>query len=117
MRAFVSFLETTATQRSGEHGGVGPIAFRRLLQADDFESKIDFIDTTIIPPQSTIGRHQHVGSEELYYIVRGTPRVCVEREERRLQQGDIAVVRSGQSHELINDTDSDVHIFVVQVSL
>jgi quercetin dioxygenase-like cupin family protein len=117
MRAFVSTLETTATHRSREHGGEGPIAFRRLMQSEDFVSNIDFVDTTVIPPQSTIGWHEHVGSEELYYVVRGTPRVRVNNEERRLREGDVAVVRSGQSHELINDTADDVQILVVQVHL
>lgn len=117
MKSFVSQDETTAIERSGEHGGTGPIKFSRLFHAHEFESTIDFIDATTIPPRSTIGRHEHVGSEELYYIVSGTPLVRVDEQERRLSPGDVAIVRSGQTHELINDTDSDTRIFVVQVGI
>jgi quercetin dioxygenase-like cupin family protein len=42
--------------------------------------------------------------------------VRVDGFERRLQRGDVAVVRSGQWHELVNDTSSSVEIFVIQVS-
>lgn len=117
MKAFVSAGDVAGIERSAEHGGTGPIVFRRLLHGDEFQSNIDFIDATVIPAQSTIGRHEHNGSEELYYIVDGTPIVRVRDEERRLRAGDVAVVHSGESHELINDTDADVTIFVVQVGL
>jgi mannose-6-phosphate isomerase-like protein (cupin superfamily) len=56
-----------------------------------------------------------VQTEELYYIVDGTPIVTVDGDSRRLSRGDVSVVRSGQWHELVNDTAQAVEIFVVQV--
>jgi mannose-6-phosphate isomerase-like protein (cupin superfamily) len=115
MKKFVSPDEVAAIDRAAEHGGIGPIVFRRLMAADQFESKIDFLDLTIIPPNSTIGRHGHTGNEELYFIVSGTPLMRVDGAERRLRRADVTVVRSGGWHELVNDTADDVEIFVVQV--
>lgn len=117
LQSFVAGIESTPIRRSGEHGGVGSITFRRLLACDQFSSNVEFVDYTIVPPGSTIGRHMHDGNEELYYIASGSPLVNVNGEERRLQPHDVAVVRSGQWHELINDTADDVEIFVVQVRL
>jgi quercetin dioxygenase-like cupin family protein len=115
--SFVSTLETPAIERTGEHGGEGPIEFRRLLTASAFAAAVDFVDFTVIPPGTTIGKHYHVGNEELYYVAAGRPLVCVNGDERRLDARDVAVVRSGQWHELRNDTEDDVEIFVVQVHL
>ncbi len=114
---FVSTLECAAIERSAEHGGQGPIKFRRLLTSSAFASAIEFVDFTVVPPGTTIGAHYHAGNEELYYIAAGRPLVCVNGEERRLRPHDVAVVRSGQWHELRNDTEVDVEIFVVQVRL
>jgi mannose-6-phosphate isomerase-like protein (cupin superfamily) len=115
MRSFADMTEIPALLREREHGGDGPIWFRRLLSSQEFRSKVDFIDFTIIPPGSTIGRHTHMGNEEVYFIASGSPLIRVEGEERRITPGGVAVVRSGQWHELVNDTSEAVRIFVIQV--
>jgi mannose-6-phosphate isomerase-like protein (cupin superfamily) len=116
-KLFTTLEETPAIYREAEHGGFGPIYFRRLWTAHDFQTPIDFIDFTAIRPGSTIGRHGHEGNEEAYFIVSGSPLMRVQGEERRLSKGDVAVVHSGQWHELINDTNEDVEIFVIQVRI
>lgn len=115
MRKFVSSSDVAPIQRVAEHGGSGPIAFRRLIDSGEFDTNVDFLDLTVIPPGSTIGRHEHHDNEELYFIVNGDPLVRVDGAERRLHRTDVAIVRSGGSHELINDSGHDVEIFVVQV--
>jgi len=100
-----------------DHRGHGPIHFRRLFDSPDFGAPVDFVDFTLIPPGSSIGYHRHVGNEELYLIVRGRPLVKVGNETRRLHPGDVAVVRSQQCHGLINDGNTEVAIFVVQIRL
>jgi mannose-6-phosphate isomerase-like protein (cupin superfamily) len=116
VKHFVSIEEVSPLVRSGEHGGIGFIAFRRMLTKVDFAAPIDFVDYTIIPPKSTIGRHEHEGNEELYFVASGSPIVRVQGVERRAEVGSVAVVRSGEWHELINDSEEPVAIFVVQVS-
>jgi mannose-6-phosphate isomerase-like protein (cupin superfamily) len=115
VKNFVSPEDVDPIHRAAEHGGSGPIEFRRLMASGDFETNVDFVDLTFIPPGSTIGRHSHTGNEELYFIIKGKPLMRVDGEERRLCSSDVAVVRSGGWHELINDTLEDVGIFVVQV--
>ncbi|HYK53047.1 MAG TPA: cupin domain-containing protein [Candidatus Eremiobacteraceae bacterium] len=117
MKCFASLEEVPPVQREREHDGFGPIVFRRMLSSDSFETNIDFVDVTTIPPGSVIGRHQHRGNEELYYIAAGDPLVRVDGDERRLHRGAIAVVHSEGWHELVNDTEQPVEIFVIQVHL
>lgn len=115
--SFVHANRLAASVIAAEHGGLGSIGFRRLQDGAAFGSAIDFVDFTIVPPGSTIGRHLHVGNEELYLIAEGRPFVCVGTEARRLEPGDLAIVRANESHELRNDTNESVKLFVVQVTL
>jgi mannose-6-phosphate isomerase-like protein (cupin superfamily) len=115
--AFIHVADVPAISRSADHGGNGVISFRRLLSEEAFASAIDFVDLSIVPSGCTIGQHSHHDSEELYFIASGTPLVTIDGQSRRLTRGDLSVVRSGQWHELINDTSEPVEIFVVQVHL
>jgi mannose-6-phosphate isomerase-like protein (cupin superfamily) len=117
MTKFVRPDRNHAAQVLNDHGGHGPILFQRVLESSDFRSKIDFVDCTVIPPGSTIGRHEHHGNEEIYFIVSGTPLMRVSGQEARLQKGTLSIVRHGEWHELINDTNHDVEILVVQVGM
>ncbi len=105
------------TEVKNNHGGLGSILFERVLHNSDLASAIDFVDHTVIPPGSTIGRHTHQGNEEIYFIASGRPLIRVNGEEARLEAGSLSVVRDGEWHELVNDTDVDVEILVVQAAL
>lgn len=114
-RAFSSVEAVAPITREREHGGEGPITFRRILDSSDFASAIDFVDYTRVPPGSTIGRHEHHGNEEIYFVVAGTPLMKVDGEVSRLAPGSFSIVRSGGWHELLNDTSEDTEILVIQV--
>jgi len=117
MNPYVSVTDVPSVERSEEHGGSGTIMFRRLLDAGHFEAPVDFVDFTIVPPGSSIGRHTHRGSEELYFVASGTPLMRVSGQERRISRGTVAVVHNDGWHELINDTSENVEILVIQVRL
>jgi mannose-6-phosphate isomerase-like protein (cupin superfamily) len=114
MDVFVDPDRLPAQPRFAEHGGAGPISFRRLMEASQFASALDFVDFTIIPAGSSIGVHFHQGSEELYFVAEGTPLINVNGTERRVGPGSLAVVRSGEWHSLTNDTAGPVTLLVVQ---
>lgn len=115
--AFVDIGSIGVVLRECEHNGIGPIDFRRVLDKAAFASAIDFVDFTVVPPGSSIGQHTHSGNEELYYVVSGQPVIAVNGRAMRCGKGAIAVVRDGESHELINDTSEPIESLVMQVSL
>jgi mannose-6-phosphate isomerase-like protein (cupin superfamily) len=112
---FAEIATTPARAIERDHGGTGRIVFRRLLDEYDFTGAVDFVDFTIVPPGSSIGLHEHHGTEELYFVAAGEPLVEVDGCERRLSRGDVAIVHSGQAHRLINDRAEAVEILVIQV--
>jgi|SRR5262252_6008638 len=117
MNPCVSLADVDAIERSAEHGGSGTITFRRLLDASCFEAPVDFVDFTIIPPGSSIGRHTHHCNEELYFVASGNPLMRVSGTQQRISRGTVTVVHNGGWHELINDTSENVEILVIQVRL
>jgi len=112
--AFIDLALRTAVRRDAEHGGAGPISFRRLMDESQFASGLDFVDYTVIPAGSSIGKHFHVDTEEFYFVVDGTALININGREHRSGPGTLAVVRSGQWHSLTNHTHTDVTILVVQ---
>jgi mannose-6-phosphate isomerase-like protein (cupin superfamily) len=115
LKAFTSVSAVSPIERSNDHGGTGVISFRRLLDQSDFRSPVDFVDYTIIPAGSTIGKHQHNHSDEIYFIAAGSPIVRVNGREARLEPGSLAIVHDGEWHELVNDTAQGVEILVIQL--
>jgi quercetin dioxygenase-like cupin family protein len=115
--AFAEVSGVEPIRRSDEHGGHGPIVFRRLLTQRDFAAAVDFVDVTTVPAGSTIGIHRHDGSEELYFVLSGEPLVEIDGDARRLRPGDVAVVHPGGRHSLVNDTAADVTIAVIQLAV
>jgi mannose-6-phosphate isomerase-like protein (cupin superfamily) len=53
-----------------DRNGENVIEMRWLLQRE-FGSNLVFFHEVLIPPGKVEGTHQHIGSEELYYIIEG----------------------------------------------
>jgi mannose-6-phosphate isomerase-like protein (cupin superfamily) len=87
------------------------------MDNSQFASALDFVDFTVIPAGSSIGKHFHQDSEELYFVVNGFPLININGQESRVGPGSLSVVRSGQWHSLTNDTPSEATILVVQARM
>jgi mannose-6-phosphate isomerase-like protein (cupin superfamily) len=66
----VRYLNALMDLDNPDRSDTNIIEMRWLLQRV-FGSSIVFFHEVIIPPGTTEGTHQHIGSEELYYIVEG----------------------------------------------
>ena len=110
-------MMTNLYEKNGEHtvahGGKGEIIFRRVLD-EEFSSGIEFLDYTVMPPKTTIGYHQHVGSEEVYVILSGSGKMLLNGEEKRVWQNDVILASDGDWHGLENETDENLIILVFE---
>lgn len=108
---------TNLYEKSAEHvvahEGKGEIIFRRVLDRE-FASGIEFLDYTVMPPKTTIGYHQHVGSEEVYVILSGSGKMMLNGTEKRVSVNDVILARNGDWHGLENDTDENLVILVFE---
>lgn len=113
--ALIDPFSLPATQVNSDHGGVGTIEFRRLLDRSDFEDAVAFVDISIITARSSIGSHNHHDSFELYIVIEGHPLVTVGDRTIRLGRGGVALVSPGGKHSLLNDTNDRVVIAVIEI--
>lgn len=98
------------------HGGEGSIRFARVFETDSFQTKIDFIDFSIIPPESTIGYHRHSNNEEIYFILEGEGKMNMNGSEFLVRSGDVIINSPYSSHGLKNIGKNEIKLFVFQVS-
>jgi mannose-6-phosphate isomerase-like protein (cupin superfamily) len=108
-----NFFAEKALAEEGCHGGRGVIQFRRMLEAE-LQSKISFLDYTVVPPGSSIGYHAHLDTEEIYIVLEGTGLMTVDGEDQQVVRGDVVFNRRGGSHGLANNGTTDLEIMVVE---
>ena len=109
-------LGAVALEETVAHGGRGTIRFRRVADGESTEGSCNFIDLAVLPPGASIGRHTHSPEEEEFYLVlSGSGRMVRDGEELRLTAGDLVRNRPGGTHQLENDGDADLRIFVFEV--
>ncbi len=100
------------------HEGVGAIHWISVLDGNDPGGKhVQFFHDDILPPNTSIGVHQHTTDQEYYYIVSGCGMMTLDGKEYNVTAGDITVVLPGGSHGLTNKSDQDLRIIVISVKV
>ncbi|HEY0545421.1 MAG TPA: cupin domain-containing protein [Pyrinomonadaceae bacterium] len=67
----------------------------------------------ILPAGATVGRHHHLETEEIYYILRGKGRMIVGDETREVEAGDAVFIPRGHTHTLENTGREAMTILLV----
>lgn len=97
------------------HDGEGLIKWSRLIKSQP-DSNINFVDKAVVPPNASIGGHFHKNSEEIYFILSGGGKMTLGNSILMIECFDIIINRGGY-HSLVNCSDSDIEIFVIEVKL
>jgi uncharacterized cupin superfamily protein len=100
---------------SSEAEGGDTVPFTRVFGEDDFDSGFRWLDLCVVKPGAEIGGHSHFIDDELYYIVQGNATKIVNDEEARVGPGDAILLRSGGSHALLNGSEDEVHVLVIDL--
>lgn len=67
----------------------------------------------VLPARATVGRHHHLETEEIYYVLRGAGRMTVGESEREVTAGDAIFIPRGLAHTLINTGAEPMTILLV----
>lgn len=97
---------------SNAHKGKGDILFRRLWNKESFRTNWEFLDHCILPPDTSIGYHQHNMIEEVYYLVTGHGRMTVNDHTWDVGPGDAIPCTLHDSHGLYNNGAEDIFLVV-----
>ena len=99
------------------HQGKGELLFRRVLNTKHFKTNIEFLDHLILPPDTSIGYHQHTKGEEIYYIMHGKGRMTVNDKTWDVCKGDAIPCPFNGSHGIYNNSGKELEIFVLAISM
>lgn len=80
--------------------GSGTITVTNFFEHEDFLGKGRFYGITEIKPGDHIGKHQHVGDQEAYFILEGEADYLDNDVWRRVKPGDLTICRDGGWHSI-----------------
>ena len=67
----------------------------------------------VLPVGASVGRHHHVETEKVYYILQGAGRMTVGDEVREVGAGDAVFIPRGHTHTLANTGREPMTILLV----
>jgi mannose-6-phosphate isomerase-like protein (cupin superfamily) len=67
----------------------------------------------VLPAGGRVGRHHHLETEEVYYILSGEGRMTIGSEEREVGAGDAIFIPRGSVHTLENTGQTQMTILLV----
>ena len=112
-----NFDRTLLKPVTGAHDGKGDLMFRRVWAGDSFKTNWEWIDHCLLPPDTSIGYHQHNAIEEVYYILDGNGRMTVNDTTWDARPHDAFPCTLHDSHGIYNNTDRDLELFVCAISM
>ena len=101
-------------------GGKGTVRYRRALQPEVFQTNWAYVDHLLLPPRTSVGRHRHVGLEEVFYVMAGTGSFQLGRagneESAQISEGDAIPVLLNEVHALSNSGDQPLELMIIGVA-
>ncbi len=117
MAVIKNFLSAQKQVQDRSHGGQGPVGLFEIWGGSDFAGGVDFVDRMVIPAKSTIGYHRHGNNEEMYIVLAGQGTMTVDGEKIPVKKGDMILDPAFGEHGLVNDSDADIDLLVIQIGL
>jgi len=110
--------EMTWCSPKGRFAGAGQqvsAALGRKPQSTDLRERHPFdVEICRIPPEKTpCPYHSHSAQWEFYHVISGTGRVRQLEGTTAIETGDAFIFEPGQPHQLFNDGDTDLVLYVV----
>jgi len=98
------------------HDGTGVVNVTTIM--DQFETKMQFLHYTVLPPGSTIGAHKHGNNEEFYIILEGIGEMELDGVKHPVVAGDVIKNKPHGTHGLVNISETDdLKILVFEVKV
>lgn len=110
----VKKIEQMRTEiREKMRGGNGSVEMLHILEKDEIKVKARLFAKVTLNPGCSIGVHDHVDEEEVYYILKGTGKVNDNGAEKMVQAGDVILTGNGAFHSLENSGNEPLELMAV----
>jgi len=94
-------------------GGKGSVEITHILNQNEINGKSRLIAKVTLNPGCSIGWHEHVNEEEMYYIIKGKAVVDDNGQKHELNHGDASLTVGGKSHSIENAGDEPLEFIAV----
>ena len=98
------------------HGGKGKVLYRRALEPEVFFTNWAYVDHLVLPPGASVGRHKHIGVEEVFYVMDGAGSARIGEESADIQKGDAVPVLFNDVHAFENTGARDLEFLIIGVA-
>jgi mannose-6-phosphate isomerase-like protein (cupin superfamily) len=101
--------------RENMRGGQGKVEIINLFKPGEFKGQARICARIILEPGCSIGVHEHVGEEEIYYVVRGQAILTdsTAEGEQVMLPGDASLTLGGQAHAIRNGGTETLEIIAL----
>ena len=100
-------------KRMNMRDGKGEIKITHLLEKDLLKGEARLFAKITIPPNSSIGLHEHKGEFEIFYILSGEGIFHDNGKNVPVKAGDICLTDSGEVHSIENTSNKDLELLAV----
>lgn len=83
-------------------GGKGTVEITHIFKQDELTGKARLCARITINPGCSIGLHEHLAEEEIFYIINGKGLVNDNGAEKEVAAGDAILTGNGASHSIEN---------------
>lgn len=99
-------------------GGTGSVEKISSVEPGEYDSSAKVVARLILRPGDSIGKHRHVGEEEIITVLSGTARYIDQEEEVILTAGDVSVCRTGEIHAIANASETEnLELFALVIGI
>ncbi len=81
-------------------GGSGQVEILHIIKKEEFKGKARLFARLSIGPGCSIGLHEHIGEEEVFYILKGRGIVEDSGKRYEAEPGDAILTGGGASHSI-----------------
>ncbi|HHV93996.1 MAG TPA: cupin domain-containing protein [Firmicutes bacterium] len=96
--------------RERMRGGEGSVELLHVFKKDELKGRARLFAKITLQPGCSIGFHEHIDEEELFYILRGTGTVNDAGKEEVVKAGDAILTGGGAGHSIANTGDEPLEI-------
>lgn len=93
--------------------GRGTVKIEPLFSSEEFNAPVRLCARLRLVPGTSIGLHQHIDEDEIYYILEGKGEVYDGERKYSVSAGSSILTVSGESHSLENTGSRDMVLLAV----
>lgn len=93
--------------------GKGEVRITHIFKPDELKGKVRLVAEITLEAGCSIGKHEHAGEEEIFYIIEGEATVDDNGEVRHVTAGDAILTGGGGYHAIENTGTGPLRIMAV----